>query len=209
MAPMGSTSGDPSPPPGRHPRPSGARIHCSTVPDAAFTPHPSLRGPLAADAAPPRARGRRGDPRPRVAPARRRRPRAGRRCSPARWSRWSSSAPPRARGCRSPAASPGWAARSSCSRRATCSSAAARPIEDTAKVLGRMVDAIMLRTGPARHPRGARPPRGRAGHQRPHLRAPPLPGAGRRPDAARALRRPRRACRSPTSATATTAASRS
>ena len=32
-------------------------------------------------------------------------------------------------------------------------------IEDTAKVLGRMVDAIMLRTGPHADPRGARPPR--------------------------------------------------
>ena len=75
-------------------------------------------------------------------------PRAGRRCSPGAWWRWSSSGPPRARASRSPAASPGSRARASCSRPRTCSSAAGRPSEDTAKVLGRMVDAIVLRTGP-------------------------------------------------------------
>ena len=99
-------------------------------------------------------------------------------------SRSSSSAPPRARGCRSRAASRGSAAPRWCCRPATCSSAAGETIEDTAKVLGRMVDAIMLRTGPHADPRGARPPRRRPGRQRAHLRAPPLPGARRRADPA-------------------------
>ena len=81
-------------------------------------------------------------------------------------------------------------------------------VEDTAKVLGRMVDAIVLRTGPHATLEELDRNAGRAGHQRPDLRAPPLPGAGRRADPARALRRSLRACGSPTWATATTAASR-
>ncbi len=78
------------------------------------------------------------------------------------------------------------------------------PISDTAQVLSRYVDGIMARTFAHQTVTDLAALRQRAGDQRPHRRAPPLPGHGRLLHAARGLRRPARAARSPTSATATT-----
>ena len=55
-------------------------------------------------------------------------------------------------------------------------------IADTARVLSRYVDAIMLRTGTARQASRARRARHRAGDQRAHQSVPSLPGHGRRHD---------------------------
>ena len=62
-------------------------------------------------------------------------------------------------------------------------------IEDTGIVLSRYVDAIMIRTGAHAGGRAAGRGRLRARHQRPHRPPPPLPGAGRPADAARAAGR--------------------
>ena len=89
----------------------------------------------------------------------------------------------------------------------TCSSAAARRVADTARVLSRMVDAIMIRADPPR--RRSRPCRSAAdgaGDQRPDRRSPSLPDHGRPDDLRGASRAARAAAPSPGSATATTSA---
>ena len=74
----------------------------------------------------------------------------------------------------------------------TCSSAAARTIEDTARVLSSMVDAIMIRADKHSDIQGHGGSRQRAGDQRPHRLQPPVPGHGRRDDLRGASRRPGR-----------------
>ena len=86
----------------------------------------------------------------------------------------------------------------------TCSSVAARPVEDTARVLSRMVDAVMIRAN--RHEMWSGSPRQRrAGDQRPDRPEPPLPDPGR-PDDLRGASRPVTGRPSPGSATATMSA---
>ena len=77
-------------------------------------------------------------------------------------------------------------------------------ISDTAQVLSRYVDAIMIRAN--KHDDAARARRAchRAGHQRPDRPEPSLPGDGRHHDVRGAARARSRAARSPGSATATT-----
>ena len=82
------------------------------------------------------------------------------------------------------------------------------PIADTARVLAGYSAAIVVRTFDQAVVQQIAAASDGAGDQRAHRRAPPLPGARRLPDAARALRRAPRACGSPTSATATTSPGR-
>ena len=63
-----------------------------------------------------------------------------------------------------------------------CSSAAARSIADTARVLSRYVDAIMIRANAHDDAARAGALRDDAGHQRPDRQEPPLPGHGRHHD---------------------------
>ena len=77
-------------------------------------------------------------------------------------------------------------------------------IADTARVLSRYVDAIMIRTIDHDRLLELRRTRDRAGHQRPDRRTPSLPDHGRRHDLRGASRADRRQARSPGSATATT-----
>ena len=80
---------------------------------------------------------------------------------------------------------------------------------DTALVLSRFLSALMIRTFDQARGRGVRRARVDPGHQRADRRDASAPGARRRDDAARALRRRSPGCASPTSATATTSATRS
>ena len=82
-------------------------------------------------------------------------------------------------------------------------------VADTARVLSRFVHAIVIRSGSHEERRRARRVADVPVDQRAHPAPPPLPGARRPADPARALRRRSRACGSPTSATATTSPARS
>ncbi len=77
-------------------------------------------------------------------------------------------------------------------------------IPDTARVLSRYVDAIMIRILDHRRPRRAGALRHRAGHQRPHQAVASLPGDGRPDDVRGAPRPDQAAARSPGAATTTT-----
>ena len=81
-------------------------------------------------------------------------------------------------------------------------------LRDTALVLSRHVAAIGLRTGPDEALEELAALQRRAGDQHAERAPPPLPGARRPAHAARGVRRARRACGSPTSATATTSPAR-
>ena len=127
---------------------------------------------------------------------------------PAAASPSSSRSPRPGRGSPSRSASPSWARRRSSCAATNCSSRAASRSATPARVLSRYVDAIVIRSGSheavaelAADGRGA-------GRQRADPAPPPLPGARRPAHPARALRRPRTACASPTSATATTSPAR-
>ena len=81
-------------------------------------------------------------------------------------------------------------------------------IKDTAIVLSRYVDAIMIRTFAQADVEELADARDDPGDQRADRQLAPVPGARRRDDDPRALRPPRGTARSPTSATATTSAPR-
>ena len=132
--------------------------------------------------------------------------------APTRWpaaaSPSSSRSPRPGRGSPSRSASPSWAATPIVLRGDELQLSRGESIGDTARVLSRYVDAIVIRSGSheavAELAAAAEVPVVNGAHPAP----PSLPGARRPAHPARALRRPRRASASPTSATATTSPAR-
>ena len=82
-------------------------------------------------------------------------------------------------------------------------------VRDVARNLERFVDGIVVRTGPHEVAQELAAQAGHPGHQRPDAARASVPGAGRRVHDAGAVRAPRRASSSRSSATATTSTTRS